>query len=66
MGIGDLHMPLGWGDIDWDSIFAELDFLPGTVMMMEIGPRYRSEQPESLAIARQLAGLGENAQRAAE
>lgn len=57
MGIGDLHMPLGWGDIDWDSIFAELDFLPGTVMMMEIGHRYRSEQPESLAIARRLAGL---------
>ena len=57
MGIGDLHMPLGWGDIDWDSIFAELDFLPNTVMMMEIGPRHRSEQPESLAIARRLAKL---------
>jgi len=57
MGIGDLHMPLGWGDIDWDSIFAELDFLPNTVMMMEIGPRHRSEQPESLAIARRLAQL---------
>lgn len=57
MGIGDLHMPLGWGDIDWDSIFAELTFLPDTVLMMEIGPRHRSEQPESLAIARRLAGL---------
>ena len=57
MGIGDLHMPLGWGDIDWDSIFAELSFLPDTVLMMEIGRRYRSEQPASLARARQLAGL---------
>jgi sugar phosphate isomerase/epimerase len=66
MGIGDLHMPLGWGDIDWDSIFAELDLLPGTVLMMEIGPRYRSEQPASLARARKLAGLGEDALRAAE
>ena len=66
MGIGDLHMPLGWGDIDWDSIFAELDFLPGTVLMMEIGQRYRSEQPASLARAKQLAGLAENALRAAE
>jgi sugar phosphate isomerase/epimerase len=66
MGIGDLHMPLGWGDIDWDSIFAELNFLPNTVLMMEIGPRYRSEQPASLARARQLAGLGDNALRAAE
>ena len=57
MGVGDLHLPLGWGDIDWDGIFAELEFLPDTVLMMEIGPRYRSEQPESLRRARELAGL---------
>ncbi len=57
LGIGDLHMPLGWGDIPWDEIFGELDFLPGTVLMMEIGHRYRSEQPESLARARTLATL---------
>ncbi len=57
MGVGDLHLPLGWGDIDWDGIFAELTFLPDTVMMMEIGRRYRSEQPESLRRARELAGL---------
>jgi sugar phosphate isomerase/epimerase len=54
MGIGDLHMPLGWGDIDWESIFGELQFLPGTVAMMEIGVRYRAEQPESLERARGL------------
>ncbi|MGV8953829.1 MAG: TIM barrel protein [Cypionkella sp.] len=67
MGIGDLHMPLGWGDIAWDEIFAELDVLPDTVLMMEIGSRYRSEQPESLAIAQRLAGAAANAnQRAAE
>lgn len=57
MGIGDLHMPLGWGDIDWDGIFADINVLPGTVMMMEIGRRHRSEQPESLRRARQLARL---------
>lgn len=51
MGIGDQHMPLGWGEIDWECIFSELDFLPGTVAMMEIGVRYRSEQRESLARA---------------
>ncbi|KKC35314.1 myo-inositol catabolism protein [Devosia epidermidihirudinis] len=66
MGIGDLHMPLGWGDIDWDSIFAELTFLPDTVMMMEIGKRHRSEQPESLRRARQLAGLDQPAAAAAQ
>ncbi|GEO87132.1 MULTISPECIES: TIM barrel protein [Alphaproteobacteria] len=57
MGIGDLHMPLGWGDIDWEDIFSELDFLPGTVMMMEIGARYRAEQPESLERACRLMAI---------
>jgi sugar phosphate isomerase/epimerase len=64
MGIGDLHMPLGWGDIAWEEIFAELQFLPDTVLMMEIGRRYRREQPASLARAKQLAGL-DQAQAAA-
>lgn len=59
MGIGDLHMPLGWGDIDWEDIFSELDFLPGTVAMMEIGARYRAEQPESLERARKLMALND-------
>lgn len=54
MGIGDLHMPLGWGDIAWEDIFAELTFLPDTVAMMEIGRRHRREQPASLERARKL------------
>jgi sugar phosphate isomerase/epimerase len=57
LGIGDLHMPLGWGDIDWDDIFSELSFLPETVLMMEVGPRYRSEQPACLAWAKKLMAL---------
>ena len=57
LGIGDLHMPLGWGDIEWDRIFSDLTFLPGTVLMMEIGDRYRREQPASLARARELMGI---------
>jgi sugar phosphate isomerase/epimerase len=66
MGIGDLHMPLGWGDIAWEEIFAELTFLPDTVLMMEIGRRYRAEQPASLERARRLAGLTAPEQIAAE
>jgi sugar phosphate isomerase/epimerase len=66
MGVGDLHMPLGWGDIDWDRIFAELTFLPDTVLMMEIGRRYRAEQPDSLRRARALVGLDQPALQAAQ
>ncbi|HWK68276.1 MAG TPA: TIM barrel protein [Rhizobiaceae bacterium] len=57
LGLGDLHMPLGWGDIEWEDIFSELEFLPGTVLMMEIGARYRREQPACLQRAKQLMAL---------
>jgi len=60
LGIGDLHMPLGWGDIAWEEIFSELEFLPDTVLMMEIGTRYRSEQPACLERAKQLIVLNGN------
>lgn len=60
LGLGDLHMPLGWGDIGWEEIFAELDFLPETVLMMEIGQRYRREQPESLERAKALMAINAN------
>jgi sugar phosphate isomerase/epimerase len=61
LGIGDLHMPLGWGDIDWEEIFSELDFLPDTVLMMEVDDRYRNEQPASLERAKRLITLRGNA-----
>lgn len=57
LGLGDIHMPLGWGDIEWEAIFSELTFLPGTVLMMEIGGHYGAEHPECLARARKLAEL---------
>lgn len=58
LGIGDLHLPLGWGDIDWEGIFSELTFLPDTTILMEIGAeRFEAEQPESLERARKLAEL---------
>ncbi len=57
LGLGDLHMPLGWGDIDWEMLFAEIDVLPDTFLIMEIEARYRSEQSESLSIARRLIDI---------
>jgi sugar phosphate isomerase/epimerase len=59
LGIGDLHMPLGWGDIAWEAIFSELEVLPDTVLMMEIGARYAAEQPASLVRAKALAALAD-------
>ncbi|OHV79022.1 TIM barrel protein [Rhizobium sp. LCM 4573] len=62
MGLGDLHMPLGWGDIAWEEIFSELTFLPDTVLMMEIGLRHRNEQPASLERARRLIDINSGRQ----
>lgn len=58
LGIGDLHLPIGWGDIPWQEIFSELTFLPDTMLIMEItGERFASEQADSLARARKLVDL---------
>ncbi|WP_245258940.1 MULTISPECIES: sugar phosphate isomerase/epimerase [unclassified Chelatococcus] len=59
LGIGDLHMPLGWGDIPWEEIFAELTFPAGTTMIMEITERFNPELPACLARARGLAALAD-------
>lgn len=66
LGIGDLHLPIGWGDIPWDEIFDELTFLPDTILMMEIGgDRFTDQQAESLRLARILADRVNNGKLAA-
>ena len=55
LGLGDLHLPLGWGDIPWESVAEDLAVLPGTVLMMEIGARYRAEHGACLDRAREIA-----------
>jgi sugar phosphate isomerase/epimerase len=58
LGIGDLHLPIGWGDIPWEEIFSELTFLPDTMLIMEItGERFANEQADSLAHAVKLVEL---------
>ncbi|ATU95623.1 sugar phosphate isomerase/epimerase family protein [Phyllobacterium zundukense] len=58
LGIGDLHLPIGWGDIPWEEIFSELTFLPDTMLIMEItGERFATEQADSLARALKLVDL---------
>jgi sugar phosphate isomerase/epimerase len=57
LGIGDLHLPLGWGDIPFAEIFSDLEFLPDTVMILELPQRFRSEWAASLATARGLVAL---------
>lgn len=39
-GEGDLHLPLGWGDIPWEALGRRLKVIPGTVMILEVAERY--------------------------
>ena len=35
-GMGDLHLPLGWGAIPFETLLPGKPFLPGTVMIVEL------------------------------
>lgn len=58
-GMGDLHLPLGWGTVDWETILPRVRVRPGTVMTVEISDEYISEATltESLETARRHAAL---------
>jgi sugar phosphate isomerase/epimerase len=54
-GIGDLHLPLGWGSIPWDTIANEARFPQDVVANIELNHRYWSEVRETIARARAFA-----------
>ncbi|HET6522144.1 MAG TPA: sugar phosphate isomerase/epimerase, partial [Geminicoccaceae bacterium] len=56
-GMGDLHLPIGWGGIDWDGILPGLPLRPDTVLIVELRPRYWSELGACADAARRLADL---------
>jgi sugar phosphate isomerase/epimerase len=60
-GLGDLHLPLGWGDIPWDEMLPELAFQDGTALIVELPPHFAEEAPAVAAAARRLIGLAGSA-----
>lgn len=55
MGIGDLHLPLGWGDIPWDEVFARCEFPAGVILNGEPHDRYWSALADVASRLRALA-----------
>ena len=53
-GIGDLHLPFGWGDIPFETLLPGLPVLPGTVLKVELPERYWGELDACAAFARRL------------
>ncbi|MFG1345983.1 sugar phosphate isomerase/epimerase family protein [Xanthobacter autotrophicus DSM 431] len=56
LGEGDLHLPVGWGGIDWDEVARRCSFGAGTVVNLELHRRYWSELKSQVGIVRALAG----------
>ncbi|MDJ0894753.1 MAG: sugar phosphate isomerase/epimerase [Alphaproteobacteria bacterium] len=56
-GLGDLHLPIGWGAIQWDALLAQCRFRSGTVLMIELNQRYWSELGACADAARRFVKL---------
>jgi sugar phosphate isomerase/epimerase len=55
-GHGDLHLPVGWGDIPWQALMSECNFPSGVLFNIELNQRYWYAAEESVAATRTLAG----------
>jgi sugar phosphate isomerase/epimerase len=52
-GKGDLHMPIGWGEIPYREVFSQLKGYEG-VVLLELKPRYRPYLEEALQETQRL------------
>jgi sugar phosphate isomerase/epimerase len=53
-GMGDLHLPMGWGDLPWDAILPRLRFRPGTLLIVELAQRHFAELEPCAATAKRF------------
>jgi sugar phosphate isomerase/epimerase len=54
-GLGDLHLPVGWGNVPWSELMAQCRFPRPTVFNIELRPRYWYEVKACIAATRALA-----------
>lgn len=54
-GEGDLHLPIGWGAIDWDGLVEACHFPPETIAIMELNPRHWRELAAQIPVLGALA-----------
>jgi sugar phosphate isomerase/epimerase len=54
-GHGDLHLPVGWGNIPWDEIVSQARFAPGVIFNIELKERYWYAAQEAVDATKALA-----------
>jgi sugar phosphate isomerase/epimerase len=56
-GIGDLHLPLGWGNLPWHNLMEKLSFEPDVIFNLELPVPYWFALAESVSAMREMAQL---------
>jgi len=54
-GEGDLHLPIGWGGIDWDAVVDAARLPAGAIAIMELNPRHWRELGAQVPVMQALA-----------
>ncbi|MFO1149671.1 MAG: sugar phosphate isomerase/epimerase family protein [Alsobacter sp.] len=62
-GHGDLHLPVGWGDLPWDALMEACVFPPGVIFNIELNPRFWPQAAACVAATRALAARARIAER---
>jgi sugar phosphate isomerase/epimerase len=53
-GMGDIHLPFGWGDIAFETLLPGLPFQPGTAFIVELPEHFWTELGPCAEFARRL------------
>ncbi len=59
-GHGDLHLPVGWGDLPWEEVLAACTFPAGASFTIELERRYWYAVADCIARTRDLARRARN------
>ncbi len=53
-GLGDLHLPIGWGNLPWHDIMGKLDFQPDAIFNLELPVPYWFELTQSVRAMQEM------------
>jgi sugar phosphate isomerase/epimerase len=55
-GLGDLHLPIGWGSLPWDAIMQDFTFQQDAIFILELPVQYWFALEESVRAVRDMSG----------
>ncbi|MGO9170344.1 MAG: sugar phosphate isomerase/epimerase family protein [Rhodomicrobium sp.] len=54
-GLGDLHLPIGWGSLPWHDMMAAFEFEPGVIFNLELPVPYWFALADSMQAVQEMA-----------